>query len=563
MGATTRRLLLPLAIGVLLVSAVPLVSQDQEYSHVRIVRLSFVEGTVTLLRPGSTNWANAAVNTPIEEGFQILTDKASFAEVQFENGSSVRVGELSLLKFDQLGRTESGDLLNKVTLDHGYGTVTARPENAAVFEVRAGDATFTPQGKAEFRVDLDQGKIRVEAFKGSVDVASPESSTTLVRNEVLEITPGGSEAPALSQNIKRDDWDAWVTARDQQEQESAATQPPGGAMPGAPAYGWSDLNQYGTWSYVNSCGYGWLPNAGIGWSPFTFGQWSTYPGFGYTWISYEPWGWLPYHYGAWQLDPTLGWAWCPTGGLAGSGLGWFWSPAIVTWYQGPGWVGWAPRPIHPIGGTGLHPPRRPAGLSAVSAQTFERGSPVTSRQLVGIDPAGATPVHSPALATGFTASLPSRPVRLSSAQQAVINGAPVRSESGFMEHVFRVSPSGGAWPHRAPQSSLAAPPAQVRSAETDYWSGRAPGSAGFSSAGARSGGGLSAGAGGGGFNSGARSGSFSPGARSGSFNSGSHAGGFSAGSPAGGGMSSGMSSAGGGGHAGGGAPAGGGGGGHH
>ncbi len=536
MNATTRRLSLPLVLGVLLVSAVPRVCADQEYSRVRIVRLSFVEGTVTLLRPGSSDWANASVNTPIEEGFQLLTDKASFAEVQFENGSAVRVGELSLVKFDQLGRTESGDLLNKLTLDHGYGTVTTTPENTAVFEVRSDDATFSPQGKAEFRVDLDQGKIRAEVFKGSVEVSSPESSTTLAKNEVLEITPGGAEAPALIQNIRRDDWDAWVAARDQQEQESSA-QPPGGAVPGAPAYGWSDLNQYGTWSYIDNCGYGWLPNAAANWSPFGFGQWSAYPGFGYTWISYEPWGWLPYHYGAWQLDPTLGWAWCPTSAWGAGGLGWFWNPAVVTWYEGPGWVGWAPLPIHPISGTGLHPPRRPVGLNAVNIRTFERGGPITSREFVGVDAMEGKPVQAPSVQAGLTASLPGRPVRLSSAQQAVINGVPVRPESGFVDRVFRVSPSGAEWSHRAPQSSLAAPPAEIRSAEGAYWSGRAPGSASFSSPGARSGGGFSAGS--------------------------SHGGSFSAGDHGGGGFSGGVSSVGGGSHSGGISGGGGGGGGHH
>lgn len=546
MNATTRRFSIPLTLGVLLlVSAVPSVSADQEYSHVRIVRLSFVEGTVTLLRPGTTEWANAAVNTPLEEGFQLLTDKASFAEVQLENGSTVRVGELSLLKFDQLGLTESGDALNKLTLERGYGTVAAIPEKTAAFELRSGDATFTPQGKAEFRVDLDQGRIRVEVFKGSVDVSSPESSTTLAKNEVLEITPGGAQAATLSENIKRDDWDAWVAERDQQEQETAATQPPGGAIPGAPAYGWSDLNQYGTWSYVDSCGYGWLPNAASNWSPFGFGQWSSYPGFGYTWISYEPWGWLPYHYGAWQLDPTLGWAWCPGYGYGGGRLGWLWSPATVNWYQGAGWVGWAPRPIRPINGTGLHPPRHPVGLNAVNVHTFERGGPITSHEFVGVDAGEGKPVQAPSVQAGLTASLPGRPVRLSSAQQAVIDGAPVKLESGFVGRVFRVSPSGGEWAHHAPQSSFAAPPSEIRSAETNYWSGRAANSPTFSSSGARSGGGFSAGA---------RSGS--------SYSAGSHGGGFSGGEHGGGGFSSGAS-AGGGGHAGGGASTGGGGGGGH
>jgi hypothetical protein len=534
MNATTRRFCLPLTLGLLLLgSVVPLLSADQEYSRARIVRLSFVEGTVTLLRPGTTEWASASVNTPIEEGFQLLTDKGSFAEVQFENGSAVRVGELSLLKFDQLGLTESGDELNRITLDRGYGTVTAVLEKTAAFELRSGDTTFNPQGKAEFRVDLDQGHTRVEVFKGSVDVSSPESSTTLAKNEVLEITTEGAQAATVTQGVQRDDWDAWVSERDQQEEQSAATQPPAGTAPGAPVYGWSDLNQYGTWSYVDNCGYGWLPNAASNWSPFGFGQWSTYPGFGYTWISYEPWGWLPYHYGAWQLDPTLGWAWCPGNGFLGAGgFGWPWSPAIVSWYEGPGWIGWAPLGLRPINGTGLHPPRHPVGLNAVNLNTFVKGDAITSRELIAVNEGDGKPVQAPSVQASAAASLPGRPVSLSSAQRTVIDGGWVKPESGFVGRVFRASASGGEWAHRAPQSSFAAPPTAVRSPETSYWSGHAASSPTFSSSGARSGG---------------------------SFSSSSHGGGFSGGG--GGGFSGGTS--GGGGHAGGGASAGGGGGGGH
>ncbi|HLW79771.1 MAG TPA: hypothetical protein VKU44_09265, partial [Terriglobia bacterium] len=41
------------------------------YSHARIVRLSFVEGTVTVQRPDLPDWSTAPVNTPIQEGFKL------------------------------------------------------------------------------------------------------------------------------------------------------------------------------------------------------------------------------------------------------------------------------------------------------------------------------------------------------------------------------------------------------------------------------------------------------------------------------------------------------------
>ena len=109
-------------------------------------------------------------------------------------------------------------------------------------------------------------------------------------------------------------------------------------------YGWSDLDAYGEWGFFPGFGYGWSPFASMGWSPYSMGMWSMYPGMGYTWISGEPWGWLPYHYGSWNFSPGFGCFWMPGSFDAA------WSPALVSWYSGPGWIGWAPMGL--LGGAG-------------------------------------------------------------------------------------------------------------------------------------------------------------------------------------------------------------------
>jgi hypothetical protein len=106
------------------------------------------------------------------------------------------------------------------------------------------------------------------------------------------------------------------------------------------SYGWSDLNTYGEWVNLSNGRFGWSPYAGAGWSPYTNGEWGWYPGMGYTWISGEPWGWLPYHCGLWDFDDNFGWFWMMP--MAGCGL---WRPSRVSWYSGPGWIGWAPTPL--------------------------------------------------------------------------------------------------------------------------------------------------------------------------------------------------------------------------
>jgi hypothetical protein len=84
---------------------------------------------------------------------------------------------------------------------------------------------------------------------------------------------------------------------------------------------------------------------------------------GYTWISSEPWGWLPYHYGMWNYSAEFGWFWMP--GDFG-----FWSPALVSWYTGPGLIGWAP--------LGLNPSMRLSRpVTTVSGPAFQAGQIIT------------------------------------------------------------------------------------------------------------------------------------------------------------------------------------------
>jgi hypothetical protein len=81
---------------------------EEGLSHVRVVRVSYVSGTTAIKRPASTGWAKALVNTPVQEGFALSTSSNSFAEVEFENGSTVRLGELSNIDFTQLAMDSDG-----------------------------------------------------------------------------------------------------------------------------------------------------------------------------------------------------------------------------------------------------------------------------------------------------------------------------------------------------------------------------------------------------------------------------------------------------------------------
>ena len=373
----------------------------QTYSHARIVRLSFVEGNVTVQRPDVADWAEAPMNTPIQEGFKFSTAEGSFAEVEFENGSTARLGQLSMLEFTQLALASDGSKINRLTLHMGYATFRAIPEGQDVYEVLTSNATLTPRGKALFRVDLDSAEERVEVFRGSVEVESSLGSWTLAKNSVLDLRPGADQPALLSEGITQDDWDRWVQEREDQVVAASNAQSPRAYSNTSSDtfYGWSDLSYYGNWSYMPGFGYGWMPNVYAGWYPYSLGRWCWYPGFGYTWISADPWGWLPYHYGGWEFIPGVGWVWFP--GSFGA-----WSPGLVAWYGGPGWIGWMPLSSRPSGGSTNPCPQGQSCGTAVSTNTFRNGRPVGPTTIFRVNLASGKRMEQPDILPERQALLP-------------------------------------------------------------------------------------------------------------------------------------------------------------
>jgi hypothetical protein len=398
---------IPKLVFIVLLAGVPVWAQS--YSHARVIRLSFVEGNVTVERPDVQGWAQAPVNTPLQQGFKLSTGENSFAEVQLENGSAIRLGEQSTIDFTELGLAPNGSTINRVELRQGYATFHPLPSRLGEsLEVMTPLGKLNAEGGAEFRVDLDQGMERVEVFNGAVEEESNLGSMTVEKESVLVLQPGAPVPTVVSQGIAQDDWDQWVADRETHLEMPAAAPPPDGYSDDAEGtpYGWAELAQNGVWTEVDGEGYGWIPSAGGGWAPYSSGQWCWYPGWGYTWIGAEPWGWLPYHFGEWEFVPGKGWVWFP-GSLRN------WSPGQVTWYQGPNWVGWVPRP---------HRPRQPAdcgnncGGGVVSTGTFRQGGRLTPNRMLGIDPTVGTTVNAPGINPSMTAMLPGPIVALPAAQ---------------------------------------------------------------------------------------------------------------------------------------------------
>jgi hypothetical protein len=265
---------------------------------------------------------------------------------------------------------------------------------------------------------------------------------------VMDLQPGAEHPVNISQGITEDDWDKWVSDRESAMSAARSRQAPGIYSANVDwLYGWSDLSSFGMWNYLPGYGYGWAPFVPVGWAPFSSGRWAWFPGWGYTWISFEPWGWLPFHFGGWVFQPGLGWCWLPNN----FGL---WSPGVVTWFQGPGWVGWAPRRPQGSGAvptTGV--PACPSGhncVTVVSEEGFKNGRPVGSNRLAvpaafesfAVERPDVEPTRSSIL-TGTVISRPGSLSSASSAGRAQTAGASIPGTRGQAPTEVVGAPSGG------------------------------------------------------------------------------------------------------------------------
>jgi hypothetical protein len=320
-----------LAVLAVLAAAFLVVSASAE-SKARIVRLSEVEGTVQIDRAAGDGFDKAFINLPIIEGCKLKTGKDSRAEVEFEDGSALRLAPDSELDFTRLALGDNGQKLNTVRLVSGTVYASLHPKNAGSkssakagdqFELNFARETVTVSEAAHFRVELADAKATVAVFKGKLNATSPagqvevaekHSATIDLANDVLVNDGPANDAPAknatfvIAKNYETEPADAWDRQQTDYHDRYASA---GGSGINSPyGYGMSDLNYYGNFMTVH--GSVWQPYfIDAAWSPFQDGGWAFYPGFGYMWVSGYPWGWMPYSYGNWAFAPGYGWVWQP------------------------------------------------------------------------------------------------------------------------------------------------------------------------------------------------------------------------------------------------------------
>ncbi len=338
-------------------------ARAQEYAGgqgqtARAVRLSYVDGSVSVAQGDQVLAEQAVVNTPLFEGEQLTTADDGKAEIQFEDGSVARLAPDSALTLYEL-RGSGSSAATKLVVDSGLAYFEFQGGGqGGRFGVSFGSTAATPSGFTVLRVDMDAPPGAVAVFSGNVHLVIGDDSTPLHTEanlhggESIVLNAIDASDYDLAESIEPDSWDAWNSDRDEELTAEAAAQTaaPSGLNETQNA-AWDDLDANGNWYDVPSQGYVWSPYeaSNPNFDPYGNGNWTWTPGYGYVWASGYPWGYLPFQCGTWNFYGGFGWGWTPGAG----GYAPWWQSGQ---YGGPN-VGSAPFGYQPV--TRPFPPRRP------------------------------------------------------------------------------------------------------------------------------------------------------------------------------------------------------------
>src|SRR5437868_4169295 len=277
-------------------------------SQVRIVRLSDLDGKVQIDR--GNGYEKALRNMPITQGMKLRTDNGGRAEVEFENGTTLRLAPDTAVEFPQLSLRDSGAKVSSIVLKQGTAYFNINKPKNDEFQVAFAQEQAALKDNARFRVDLTGNEAKVAVTKGDVKFQGPSGEVKVASKHTADFDLSNQDRYTVAKGVEPEQFDDW-NQQESQFQKQYSYNDVGGRWP---QYGLSDLNYYGNYYYVPGSGTVWQPfNTGFGWDPFMDGSWSWYPGAGYTFVSAYPWGWLPYRYGMWTFIPGFGWGWQPSG----------------------------------------------------------------------------------------------------------------------------------------------------------------------------------------------------------------------------------------------------------
>ncbi|OGD21037.1 MAG: hypothetical protein A2W03_10155 [Candidatus Aminicenantes bacterium RBG_16_63_16] len=321
---------------------------DFYFGHISYVDAKDEAAAPAVFRWGAQSPETAVLNLPLGPGDVVQTSDGGRCEIQFDNGSIVRLDVNTKLKIETiLAQTLStSQKVSNLLLAQGQVYVMHKKYSPLeIFQVITPGASVKLSNNAVALIDLDGGRTAVQVERGRAELLYGRNEQDLDQKKVNTGERFSVGADNIVQTVEYAavsefmSWNEKVNANFAALHEGNVLPKPLQKLPPAVfEFAQKFGNLHGEWIWHDLYGYVWRPFINDfrypwgSWQPYFYGNWSNYNGQLY-WVPGEPWGWVPYHLGLWMWDEKSGWVWMP---------GSLFAPAWVTWEFYSGHYFWRP-----------------------------------------------------------------------------------------------------------------------------------------------------------------------------------------------------------------------------
>jgi hypothetical protein len=290
-------------------------ASESIYGHI-----SYAEGNPKVIRADKTQ-EDAIVNLPVAPGDEIKTGDKSKCELQFDNGTVVRLGTDSRLKVTTVLAQSLTSKWKITTLELFEGKLYSvnQAYNKERFQILTPNTAIHLKNNSISTIDLREGETHVFCDRGKFNIMYGGEVKALKTETVRKANGYTVTADhKLVKDNKRDidflSWNQYIDKNYRKLHYGISKVPKKiyrytkGLVYWAEK--WSSL--FGEWVYDDLFGYVWKPADELfayRARPFFHAK--------YTWINNElflvpsqPWGWAPAHLGTW-VWMKWGWTWIP------------------------------------------------------------------------------------------------------------------------------------------------------------------------------------------------------------------------------------------------------------
>jgi hypothetical protein len=269
----------------------------------RVARLANIGGAVSFSPAGEDEWIYATPNRPLITGDRVWADAGARAELQI-GSLAVRLGSqtsVTILNLD--------DRVAQFQLAQGALNVRVRRiDPGQAIEIDTPLLAFSLRRPGDYRIDVDptSAATTVAVRSGEGEVYGEGAAYVISARQWYRFADSSLRDYEYDALPPPDAFDNWARDRDRREDNPVAAR-----YVSPDVIGYSDLDDYGTWSVVEGYGNVWVPTSvASDWAPYHNGHWAWIEPWGWTWVDDAPWGFAPFHYGRWAYARQR-WCWVP------------------------------------------------------------------------------------------------------------------------------------------------------------------------------------------------------------------------------------------------------------